>query len=383
MKIVQLTTDSRDHYRTYSDPTPAFGAAPAALLQGFALLPEVEVHVISCVHHRVVSPEKIAPNIFYHSLVVPRLGWMRTLYLGCHRAVRKKLREINPVIVHGQGTELDCGIVAARSGFPNVLTIHGNMKAIAQLYQSRPGSFQWLAAKLEVPALKKTGGVFCNSAYTENLVAPRAQKIWRVPNALRAGFFAPSPPKKKNTVPVILNIGVADPRKQQRKILEVARRLHARGIKVEFQFAGVIYDTDYGRSFRRELAEAEAAGCARHLGLLSTPQVIAAMDAADALVHFPTEEAFGLVSAEALARNLKFFGAAVGGGVEIADAVEGAELFPAGDYFGLENSLARWLAAGSPSPQSAADKMRARYHPEVIARRHVEIYREVLKEKTR
>ena len=115
---------------------------------------------------------------------------------------------------------------------------------------------------------------------------------------------------------------------------------------------------------------------------MTSAQIIAAMDAADALVHFPTEEAFGLVSAEALARNLKFFGASVGGGVEIAAAVEGAELFPAGDYFGLENSLARWLAAGSPSPQSAADKMRARYHPEVIARRHVEIYREVLERKT-
>ena len=381
MKIALLTTEGRDHFRNYAGLTPLFGTAPEALLQGFALLPEVEVHVVSCVHRPIISPEKIAPNIFYHSLVVPKLGWMRTLYLGCHRAVRKKLREIKPDLVHGQGTELDCGSVAARSGFPNVITIHGNMKAIAEIYHSRIGSFQWLAAKLETPALKKTGGVFCNSAYTENLVAPRAQKIWRVPNALRAEFFAPLPQKRNSAVPVILNIGAMEPRKQQLELLAVARRLHDRGLKFELQFIGKTSASDYGENFARELVHAEKAGFARHRGEMSTAQIIAALDAAAALIHFPTEEAFGLVTAEALARNLKFFGSAVGGGVEIAGGADGAELFPANDFAGLENAIARWLDAGSPSPQNAAAAMRARYHPEVIARRHLEIYREVLAKK--
>ena len=379
MRIALLTTDNREHDRNHAAPQPYFGTAPEALLQGFATLPGVEVHVVSCLQQPVTVPEKIAPNIFYHALIVPKIGWMRTLYAGCARAVRQKLREIQPDIVHGQGTERDCAISAARSGFLNVLTIHGNMKAIAHIYGAKFGSFHWLAEKLENAALRKAAGVFCNSAYTENLVAPRTNKVWRVPNALRSEFFAPLPPGANNSVPVVLNIGVADPRKQQRKILEVARRLHARGLKVEFQFAGVIYDTDYGRSFKRELAEAEKSGCARHLGLLSTPQMVAAMDAADALVHFPTEEAFGLVSAEALARNLKFFGAAVGGGVEIASGVDGAELFPINDFNALENAIAGWIGGGCPRPQNAALEMRARYHPEVIAQRHLEIYREVLR----
>ena len=378
MRIVQLTTDSREHYGDHASPHPYFGAAPEALLQGFALLPEAEVHVVSCVQRPVPSPEKIAPNIFYHSVVVPKLGWMRTLYSGCVRATRKKIREIKPDIVHGQGTERDCALAAARSGFPNVVTIHGNMQAIAEIYGARFGSFHWLAAKLETVALKRTAGVFCNSAYTESLVAPRAQKIWRVPNALRSEFFAPVPEKKSAATPVLLNVGVIESRKQQRAVLNVARRLHQRGLKFQLRFIGMVPDTDYGQAFARELAAAESAGYARHLGLLSTPQVIAAMDAADALIHFPTEEAFGLVTAETLARNLKFFGAAVGGGLEIASGVEGAELLPADDFSGLEKALARWLAGGGPHPQSAAATMRARYHPEVVARRHLEIYREVL-----
>ena len=378
MRIVQLTTDSREHYGDHANPRPYFGTAPTALLQGFAALPEVEVHVVSCVQQRVAAPEKIAPNIFFHPLVVPKLGWMRTLYAGCARAVRQKLREIQPDIVHGQGTERDCAISAARSGFPNVVTIHGNMKAIAQIYGAKFGSFHWLAEKLENAAFRKTAGVFCNSAYTENLVAPRAKKIWRVPNALQSEFFATPPAPKNSARPVLLNIGVIEPRKQQLKILELAGRLHARGLKFELQFIGKNnVESPYAAEFSRQLTAAERAGYARQLGLLAPPQIVPAMDAADALIHFPTEEAFGLVTAEALARNLKFFGAATGGGVEIATGAEGAELFSADDFVGLENAIARWLADGAPHPANAAATMRTRYHPEVIARRHLEIYREV------
>jgi len=110
MKVALLTTDNREPFKQYNKVEPWFGTAPEALLQGFAQLPEVEVHVVSCIRRPVKSPEKIAPNIFFHSLVVPKLGWMSTLYQGCIRATRKKLRDIQPDIVHGQGTELDSSV---------------------------------------------------------------------------------------------------------------------------------------------------------------------------------------------------------------------------------------------------------------------------------
>jgi glycosyltransferase involved in cell wall biosynthesis len=327
----------------------------------------------------VISPEKLAPNIYYHSLLVPKFGWLRTGYQGCIRAVRKKLRELHPDVVHAQGTERDCALSAIFSGFPNVLTIHGNMRAMARVFRARPGSFYWLAAKLEQFTLPRTGGVFCNSAYTENLVAPLARNTWRVPNAVRQEFFDNVPANKHPVVPALLNIGILQPRKQQLELLALAGGLHRRGLKFELQFAGdLAAKTEYGVQFEMELAKAEKAGYARRLGLLSAPQLIAAMDAAAALIHFPIEEAFGLVVAEGLARNLKFFGASVGGVVEIAEGVDGADLFAPDDFAGLENAIARWLAADCPAPRNATEIMRQRYHPEVIARRHMEIYQEIL-----
>src|SRR6201999_2483919 len=167
------------------------------------------------------------------------------------------------------GTERDCALTAVFSGFPNVLTVHGNMKSLAEFFHAPVGSFHWLAARLETFALKRAGGVFCNSIYTEKLVSPRARKTWRVPNALRREFFEPGLEIKKSPRPVLLNVGSVLPYKQQRELLEVARGLHRRGFKLELQFAGeCVAQADYGAAFRRELAAAEQDGYARYLGVL-------------------------------------------------------------------------------------------------------------------
>ena len=379
MRIAILTSDNRESFKEYANPMPRMGIAPEALLQGFVGLPDVEIHVVSCLQQPVSSPEKLAENIWYHSLHVPKIGWLRTGYQGCIRAIRRKLKEIRPDIVHGQGTERDCAISTVFSGFPNVLTIHGNMRAIANFYRARPGSFHWLAARLETLALRKTAGVFCNSAYTEDLVTSQVKRVWRVPNAVRQAFFEASSVQPSGAVPILLNVGVLEPRKRQAEILVLARKLQQRGFRFEMQFAGAVKtQTGYDADFMPQLAEAEKAGYARHLGDLPVNKLIAAMDAASALVHFPSEEAFGLVVAEALARNLKLFASSTGGVPDIATGVEGAELLPMNDWIALENSIARWLEAGCPRPSEAAAMMRQRYHPEVIARRHLEIYREVL-----
>ena len=379
MKVAILVIDDREPHRNYHLPAPYFGAAPTALFQGLAASPEVEVHVISCTQQPMSSPEKLADNIWFHSLHVPKIGWLRTLYQGCVRATRKKLMEIRPDIVHGQGTERNDAVGAVFSGFPNVLTIHGNMRAIAKSFQSRPGSFHWITAHLETLALKKTGGVFCNSAYTESVVAPATKKTWRVANPVRQPFFDTPLPVPVKTAPVLLNVGMLLAHKRQREILALGEKLWRRGLKFELQFAGGIETkTAYGEAFVNELAAAQKAGYARHLGMLSGEKLIAAMDAATAMVHAPTEESFGLVVAEALARNLKLFATATGGVGDIAAGVDGAELFPPADVAALEPAIADWITADGARPLNAAAVMRERYHPRVIARRHLEIYREVL-----
>ncbi len=380
MKIALLTTDNRENYRTYTQSEPHFGTAPEALLQGFALMPEVEVHVISCAQEKMTNPTKLGANIYFHGLHVPKIGWLRTGYQGCVRAVRKKLREIAPDVVHGQGTERDCSLCAVLGGFPNVVTIHGNMAELARLFKRRIGTYGWLAAQFEQFTLRKTAGVFCNSEYTESLVAQRTPKTWRVANPIREPFFtSPRPSKEPGGKCVLLNVGVLNPRKRQVELLDAARKIHEQGFEFELQFIGLVTpEQEYDRTFLTRLKEAEAKGYARHLGMKSTREIIQCFDQAHGLLHFPTEEAFGLVVAEAMARELKFFGARLGGIVDISKNVPGAELFAADDWDGLVNSVAQWIREGHHRVPGTASTIESRYHPRVIATRHLEIYREVL-----
>src|SRR4051812_31056540 len=101
MRIAILTTDNREHQRTYQETVPRFGPAIEALLQGLAELAELEIHVVACTQRPMVAPEKLSPNTWFHLLHVPKIGWLRTGYNGCIRALRRKLREIEPDIVHG------------------------------------------------------------------------------------------------------------------------------------------------------------------------------------------------------------------------------------------------------------------------------------------
>ena len=180
-------------------------------------------------------------------------------------------------------------------------------------------------------------------------------------------------------LPVLLNIGGIAPHKSQNTILDLAARLHRRNCEFLMHFIGKIGEqSPYALRFQREVAQAEKEGYANTLGEKTPEELIAIMDGASGMVHLPLEESFGLVVAEGLARNLKFFGAKTGGVVDIATGVEGAELFDPGDLGSLEEAIAQWLTQGHPKMTQAAGTMRERYHPSIIAGKHVEIYREII-----
>jgi len=377
--VALLAIDARQAYREYHKPEPYFGTAPEALLQGFALVPELEVHVVSCTQKPMPAPAKLADNIWFHSLPVRKIGWLQTAYQGCIRAVRKKLHAIQPHIVHGQGTERDCAMCAIWSGFPNVLTIHGNMRDMANTFHAPFGSFGWCTAILEDYALKRTLGVFCNSGFTEENIRPRTTKTWLVPNALRESFFNRPRSASRENPPILLNVGVIAANKRQLELLELAGRLHLSGHRFLFCFAGHADPRDpYGAEFLAKVGVAQAKGYARYEGYQSGDKLIESFDRASALVHFPQVETFGLVVAEGLTRGLKLFAARCGGIVDIAKDVQDAELFEQDDLPGLEAALGRWLQQGTVAPSNGAELMRLRYHPAAVGRLHLQIYREIL-----
>jgi len=379
MKIALLTSDSREVIRRYSDPEPSFGTAPEALLQGLAGLPGCETHVVSCVQQPVRSPEKIAGNIYYHAVVVPKIGWMRTSYQGCIRATRKKLRELQPDMVHGQGTERDCAISAVFSGFPNVLTVHGNMRLISKINKARPLSFEWLAARLEGFTLPRSDGVVCITTYTQRAVAPLARQTWLLPNAVDSAFFALEPqPATPREIVCVANIS---PRKNQVKLIQALQPLAA---KENFQlvfYGGAARTDPYATEFFRQL---EANPWCRFEGMVDRPKLRAALVRSAMLVLPSLEDNCPMTVLEAMAAGVPVAAANVGGVPElVTDKVDGILFDPTNDE-SIREGVANVLLREKDSRRlAAAAKKRAleQYHPSRIAARHLEIYEEVIRQR--
>ena len=380
MRIAILTTDTREATVGCTDQQPRLGIAPQALLQGFVLLPEVEVHVISCLKERLPSPERIAPNIFYHGLAVSKTGWLRTGYQGCIRSIRRQLQKIQPDIVHGQGTERYCAISAAFSGFPNVVTIHGNMRLIAQVNHARPFSFHWLAARLENFTLPRTDGVVCISRYTCEAVKTLARRTWIEPNAVDAGFFDVQAAPVADTAPVILCVGTVCRRKNQNNFIRALDQLAAQK-KFKVVFLGEPDAGDYGREFSQLVRERP---WCEYGGHANREQLKARLKAASLLALPTWEDNCPMVVLEAMAAGVPVLASNVGGVPDlITDKKNGLfcnphrpESFSAGVARLLNNpTFAQQLAA------TAKVEAQLRFHPAGIARRHIEIYQEVLDEK--
>lgn len=375
MCIVQLITDNREAFREYDQNIPWFGTAPSALLQGFSEFPEVAVHVVSCTQRPMISPEKLAANIWFHSLHVPKIGWLRTGYQGCIRAARKKIREIKPTLVHGQGTERDCSISAVFSGFPNVLTIHGNMGLIARINSARAFSFSWLAAKLETWTVPRTDGVVCITNYTQQAVAKSARRTWVVPNAVDNSFFDVEP--VPDEMPTVLCVGNVTYRKNQNNFIRALDSLAAVQ-KFKLIFLGMADKADpYVTEFFQLLSSRP--WCS-YEGFTTREKLKMYLTKATLLALPSLEDNCPMVVLEAMASQVPVLAPRVGGVPDLIRENETGLFCNPTDENSLRDGVARLLESKTERERLARNAKKdawERFHPKAIAHRHLEIYREV------
>lgn len=378
MKVAILTTDSRQHFGNYSDPKPSFGTAPTALFQGFAALPNLEVHILSCTQQPMPSPTKLAENISFHSLHVPKIGWLRTGYAGCILAVRKKLREIKPAIVHAQGTERDCAISAVFQNIPKILTIHGNMRAITKLHRHSPLSFWGIQSQLEAFCLPRFAGVICISTYTQQQVSALANKTWLLPNATENLFFESRPTAVDfSTPPLVLVIANVDRRKNQNELIRAFDPLAGR-LRFAVKFYGRCGEDSYGKEFRSLL---ETRPWCSWGGMIGRENLRDEFAQATVLFLPTREDNCPMVVLEAQASGVPVIASNVGGVPDLVeDGVTGLLTnpdFPSTMPIALEKILSDKVLAARLA-EGGRKKALARYHPNVIASRHLKIYEEVL-----
>jgi glycosyltransferase involved in cell wall biosynthesis len=378
LRVALITTDNREDRRDYREALPCFGTAVQALLEGFAALAnEIEVHVLSCSRARLPAPVVLAENITFHSLHVPSWGWLKTSYLGCVLAVRGALRRIQPDLVHGQGTERDCALAAVFSGYPNLITVHGNMRRLAGMAKARPWTFAGLTALLEGVAIRRAGGVVCLSSHSERLVAPDARAVWRIPNAVDPAFLRLSR-RPIGPVPLILILADLLPNKNLLGFLRTMENLRDE-IPFVVRIAGKA-DTRH-ESTRAVTAFAENHSWCQLSPFLGREEIREAMAGATCLVLPSLEENLPMVILEAMAARLPVAASVVGGIPDLIRDQETGLLFEPREPESMRAAVRRIL--GDPEHAArmadhAATLVAAEHSPVKIAREHLRIYRTLL-----
>jgi glycosyltransferase involved in cell wall biosynthesis len=420
LRIAILTTDARGAMGFPNDDLPNFGTAIRSLLEGFEMLgghgetdkessgkprikyqelgtvPPFEIHVISCTQQIMASPEKLASNIWFHSLYVPKAGWLRSGYLGCALAVRKKLREIKPDLVHAQGTERDCAISAILSPYPKVLTIHGNLRLIKKQVGFKPFSAMWFQSFLEGLVVPRFDGVICITNYTKEAVEHEVPKTWVVPNAVDPAFLALGEKRMRRhevksseindsgfrfqvsgleSPPVILVVANIDERKNQNAFIRALDPL-AKKMSFEVRFFGGCGASYYAREFRELIASRP---WCHYGGMLEREELRTQFEQADMLVLPTHEDNCPMVVLEAQAAGVPVIASNVGGVPDlIEDGVTGLLVNP-NDPETFCTAVEKLLINnGSLSEQlarAAHQKALEQYHPHVIAGKHLDIYR--------
>jgi len=427
MRVAILTSDNREIERNYDRDEPYFGTAPQGLFTGFGLLaggecgkvgmsegekvrewgstegdqarnpsitepsnlhtfapsdfntfppshPIPEIHVISCTQRAMRSPEKLAPNIWFHSLHVPKIGWLRTGYSGCILAVRRKLADIKPDLVHAQGTERECAISAALTPYPKILTIHGNLRLIAKLLQAKPMSALRLQSVIEGFAVPRFDGVVCITNYTRDAVANDVPKTWVVPNAADLNFFSTG--RRPVTPPEILCVATVDARKNQNAFIDAVTPL-SDAIDFRVRFFGAV-EPEYGRGFHERVA---ARAWCSYEGMIGRAELQTCFATAAALVLPSLEDNCPMTVLEAMAAGVPAAASRVGGIPDLIDHGRTGLLFDPRNAESMREAIKR-LLTDSPLRDRLAVAAKAeagrRFHPLAIATRHVEIYREIL-----
>ncbi|MBM4153012.1 MAG: glycosyltransferase family 4 protein, partial [Kiritimatiellaceae bacterium] len=314
LKVVQILLDDRDVLGRYEQETPFFGSAPTALLEGFAQLgSQIEIHVITCTRKNMPAPAKLAENIFYHQVIIPG-GYRRTLFIKAIRDVQKVIRQINPDVVHGQGTEDYPALCAAFSGYPNCTTIHGNMRQVARRLGYRPFFPMVMTACAEWIALRKTNAVVCNSHYTAQCVGKLNPCKPQIFNAVRSSFFNEAvrledvnAPHTVNATKTLLCIGHILPYKNQIALIHALDTIP----DIDLLFAGRCNPAEpYGQAFLKEISN--RSWCT-HLGEIKLRDLQHRLKQSHGVIHPTLEDSFGLAVAEAQGLGVPVAASAIGG----------------------------------------------------------------------
>lgn len=241
-------------------------------------------------------------------------------WLSLPARIRREVRAFRPQAIVAQSPFEAAAALFARTGVPVIVELHGDWRTFGRLYGSAGRrAIARAADAVGTWAVRHAAKVRAVSPYTERL----AREVGREPAAVFPAFMdlAPftAPPAPLPEQPVALFVGVLEPYKNIDGLAEAWRSARPRA---ELRIVGKGTRTDV-------VAALVSEGLATWQPELSTSEIVAALDAASALILPSRSEGMGRVVIEAHLRGRPVLGSNVGGIPDlVTDGVDGVLFEP-------------------------------------------------------
>jgi glycosyltransferase involved in cell wall biosynthesis len=170
-------------------------------------------------------------------IVLPteKKGRASSLFKADRAAIEKALRQINPDVVHGWGTEDVYALAAITSGYPSIISMQGILSYY--IFKARADLRTFFQAIGEFFILRKTKMLTCESRWAKPILQRRAPsaKITCIEYGVHSDFFAASW-QPDSDIPVALFVGTLVTRKGIQDVLKAFRSQQLK--EVELWIAG-------------------------------------------------------------------------------------------------------------------------------------------------
>jgi len=371
-----------------TDSTCIRGGVQAAtfyLVKGLSRIDGLELHILTFRPSGWAGPDRVDQNgVCVHLMPpYPRFERLRS-YRTYQNIFNERLAQIQPDIVHAQGAASDA-LVALRSGYPTIVTVHGIRREDQKYYGTRRERLRCFfdSALTEREVIGRTRYLIAISHYVTQYFAARFRpefQCFYIPNAIDQQFFDLV---TTSSQPIVLYVGSVIPRKRLTDLIMAFGRVIQLIPSAQLHIAGeVVTEPAYVDKVRRLIREKNLEEHVQLLGALSETEVFREFTNCSILVLPSSQETTPMVIGQAMAAGKPVLATPVGGVPEmLGEHGERGLLVPIGHVEELARSIIDLLQdaklrerIGSAGRRFAQEY----YHPSQVAMRTAEVYREVV-----
>lgn len=350
---------------------------------------DIEVHIVSGISPRIRNVPRYInkDNIHFHFFLTSGRFSHYFFYAYEILKTRKILGKIQPDIVHGQGLEGPSGLAAIFSGYANVVTVHGILN---EFFKDSPRD-QFLSKFLERVGLKLAKNFIIINPYVidilkaYNKTSLTTKKMFNIPNSVSHHFFYGNGKKKKKQEISIIYCGGIIPRKRLIDLLKALKELENRNCYFKLCITGFIIRSNEVKSYAnkvKKFVKENIKSDVEFTGFVNPSDMPSLLRKMDMLILPSSAETAPMVIAEAMASGIPVVACDVGGVKHMIKDGSTGFLVKVGDVKELADKIEILLTDKDLRDRmgcKAREEARRRYHPDVIAKKTIDAYREILK----